>query len=115
MNAINNYVRRRLSDPSEHGRDKAEHYLWREIQAVTTYTWVAGEWFGFQAVAEEAYSNALALEHLLANTLVELPTPPRLALFSTLNPDQYHYILDGTIIALDEHGQKVTFTEEQEV
>ena len=35
-------------------------------------------------------------------------------LFSYLNPDQYHYILDGTVIALDERGQIVAFVEEQE-
>lgn len=115
MNAIDAYVHRRLQDPSEHGRNKAEHHLFKDSQDAWGdygYRFAGATWHITLSTAEAEHANVLALERLLANTMMDVPAPPRLALFSALNPSQYHHIIEGDIIALDDHGQMVTFAQE---
>lgn len=97
-----NYAARRLADPSLHGRNKAEHQLWRDVfSPLAKSQESAAQWPHVLTLAESTYEAVVRHELLLRDN----PAPIlQVALLKYIPPQYYPLLKERGLITLDEAG-----------
>lgn len=104
-----NYIERRLADPSDYGRIKAEAMLYRETDLPgIAHQKVVSQWPSVLEYAEKVYEVTLRTRQLESGVMTE--TTPHLipiASIYALPPSVYPRLWARTLIAIDAEGQWV--------